>query len=457
MTAVACLRILLPENQKFTDPEMLGLLVNKIGGAFLDTRWKWPRRWGAIAPFAFGLADPRALEFDPSELQALSTELQHKLFGDQGAGEVCLVTLAGAQEDIMRFATADAALLHEMIKKGGAAVCGQLNTITTSKITDLVTLDSHPPFPDETPTLPARVAPGAVFPAEMPQIAARPVRAPMASVPAAQAPARPQIIAPEIAAFGAPEPETADRGFRGVYHTLRELFVGSILVARPDAKTPLWSVVDGPRDMPVGRTVEHDLACLEAAIEALAKPGGLLFVPINYSAVVHGSVRRLYETAIAKLPISQRNRLAATIYETPRDPSWSAMSQLKTFLGPRFAYIDLQVTDPGFAVDKLPEEGVVTSVTFVLPEGEEKSRFLAAKRFMGGLDAFRKRRVWPGLTNVRTRRELAACIALRAPFVTGRAVTSTLRAAPDATHRPAGLLPLRSEQLAHRTHELAPV
>ena len=36
-------------------------LVSKIASAYLETRWSWPRRHGLVAPFAFVLADPRAI------------------------------------------------------------------------------------------------------------------------------------------------------------------------------------------------------------------------------------------------------------------------------------------------------------------------------------------------------------------------------------------------------------
>jgi hypothetical protein len=413
MTAVACLRVLLPENDTVADPEALAALVAKLGGAYLETRWKWPKRWGAIAAFAFGLADPRANRLDPLELQALSTELHHKLFGDREEGEVCLVALEGRQEDIMRFAAADAALLREMIERGGAAIYGHLTAVTPTSITPLATLDTRPAYPDETPALPPEDDPDAL-------------------------------------------PPSVDHGFHGVFHTVREIFIGAVVSARADSRTPLWSVVDGLRDMPLHHHhTDHDLACLSVAAEAVARPGGVLFVPINFSALVHGAARRAYEPAIAALPATQRHRLAATVYDTPRDPSWTAMSQLKGFLGLRFAFVDLQVADPAFAVDKLPEDGGVTSVTFALPDGDEKLRLMAARRFMSDLAGFRRSRVWPGLTNIRTRRELAACASLKAPFVTGRAVTAALRAPPDASVRPVASLPLRGEQVSDRPRQVA--
>ncbi|MDB5430397.1 MAG: hypothetical protein JWP35_1513 [Caulobacter sp.] len=408
MTAIACLRVLLPEGGVSADPDTLAALVGKIGGAFLEGCWNWPRRWGAIAPFAFALADPRVDRLDPRELQALVTELHHKLFGDQGDGDVCLIVLESRQDDIMRFAAAEPGLLREMIEKGGAAVYGALTTVTPDEIKSLVTLDTRPPYPDGKPALPAGPPPDAM------------------------------------------SLETADRGFRGVYHTQREFFVGGVVAARADPRAPLWSVVDGLADMPLAHVTEHDFACLEAASRAAGSAGGVIFVPINYSALVHGAARRAYEPMIAQLPLDQRHRLAASVYDTPREPLWSAMSQIKGLLGPNFGLINLQVADPAFAVDSLPDDAGITSVTYALPQGDEKVRLLAARRFMEGVPAFRKHRVLPGLANIGTRRELTACLALKAPFVTGRAVSATLRALPGTDHVAVADLPLRRDAVRRR-------
>jgi hypothetical protein len=408
MTAAACLRVLVPES--VVGPEPIGALVAKFGGAFLETRWQWPRRWGVIAPFAFALADPRCDHLDPQELQALAAELQHKLFGDRGAGEVKLLTLEGSQDDVLRFAVADKALLEEMLAKGGGAIHGRLTGVTPTAVLPMETLDSRPPYPDDAPRLAGAAA------------------ADTASV----------FLPTDVF-------DGVNRGYRGVYNVRHEVFIGCIVAARPDTRTPLWSPVDGLRDLPSGRTADHDLACLETVRLAAANPGGMLVAPINYSMLVHGATRRAYEPAIAALPLASRPRLAAMIYETPRAPSWSAMKQLKPLLGTHFAFVDLLLSDPQFAIEELSEDSGVNSATLVLPEGDEKARLLAVKRFMGGLESFRKRRIWPCVTNVRTRRELAACVALNVPVLSGKAVTATLRRRPGGMRQPIARLPLRNE------------
>ena len=49
-----------------------------------------PRRFEAMTPYAYLLSDPRSVEPDKTTLQALSRELQLKLFGASGGGEKVL-------------------------------------------------------------------------------------------------------------------------------------------------------------------------------------------------------------------------------------------------------------------------------------------------------------------------------------------------------------------------------
>ena len=95
MSTVACLRISVGKDLSTADADALAGVVAKVTGAFLETTWLWPRRFGLVAPFAFVLADPRATRLDVRELQTLAANLQAKLFGTRGLGEVCLLTLEG--------------------------------------------------------------------------------------------------------------------------------------------------------------------------------------------------------------------------------------------------------------------------------------------------------------------------------------------------------------------------
>jgi hypothetical protein len=91
--AMACLRVSIltpPGGQKAED---LQALVAKVINAFLETRWEWPRQFEQMTPYSFVLTDPRAERMDTRGLKALAEELQLKLFGSDGEGEVSLVLM----------------------------------------------------------------------------------------------------------------------------------------------------------------------------------------------------------------------------------------------------------------------------------------------------------------------------------------------------------------------------
>jgi hypothetical protein len=79
MTAIACLRILVAG----TAEAGRNIPVSQVEAAadlYLKHRWKAPRRYGAVAPLAFVLADTKADSLDPVEMQTLAVELEAGLF-----------------------------------------------------------------------------------------------------------------------------------------------------------------------------------------------------------------------------------------------------------------------------------------------------------------------------------------------------------------------------------------
>jgi hypothetical protein len=165
---------------------------------------------------------------------------------------------------------------------------------------------------------------------------------------------------------------------------------------------------------------------LRGALSAVAKLDvGVMFFPLSFSTLVKPSARIELTPHLEALPRHRRGQLAAAVYDTPRAPSFSALSQLKRYIDPYFSRIDLRVTDPAFQIDDMPP-GVAASVTLVLPSASEAVRIAAIGRFMREAPAYRRKSVLQGVGDVRTRRELNACIDHGAPFLTGSAITDLL-------------------------------
>jgi len=387
MTALACIKIMVGDTLMFADLDTMAGLVAKVAGAYLETKWLWPRRHGLVAPFSFVLADPRATLLDARELQSLARDLQTKLFGQTSEGEVSLLMLEGDKAEVMRFAGMPPQQLKAMLDADdfGEAI-GRVCRITQDGVAALA-------------------PPGASVAGEPPLDALQDIQ---------------------------PEPAQSRIAYRGVFHAPRELFVGNIALWRDDA-TPKVFDFDMPAPAAHGREADHDIPILESARDILSRQeSGVLFFPICFSTLIKPTARDALLPHLKALPRAARTRMAAAIYDTPRAPSYSAMQMIQAHLSPYFARLDLRVADPAFRVEDLPAD-MVNSVTLILPEGSESVRLSAATRFLRDEPLYARKRIWQGVTELRTRREVNACIEHRAPFLSGPAITDLLEAPTPTT------------------------
>ncbi|ADG12400.1 hypothetical protein [Caulobacter segnis] len=403
MTAIACLKIFVGEDLRFGDADAMAALVAKVAGAYLESSWTWPRRYGLVAPYAFVLADPRATRLDARELQKMARDLQVKMFGDKGAGEVALLMFEGDQTDVMRFASAhDEALKALLSGEAGSDFAGRICKITPDVVTSV-----------QPPGGPLDGAPPA---AELAAIEPEP---PLDGIGAL---------------LDAPRRNT---GWWGIYYLAKERFVGSGVDWRLAWDEQAFGALEHA-DM-----VAHDLACLEAAQAQLRnRDPGYIFLPFSFSSLVKPSVREIYQGAVSRFPRALSSRLAASVYDVPREPSYGAIAQIRGFLNPNFSLLDLHVRDPGFRIDSL-SVGVVHSVTLVLEGDDERVRLAAITRFLKDAPVYRAKRVWQGVAMVNSLKELDLCRRLKAPFLSGPMVA-------PLTSKPTGEVAIAPERLPYR-------
>ena len=379
MSAVACLRVMVRTDQSELPDEVLAALVAKFTGAFLEVRWPWPRRFSEINPYAFLLTDPRATELDTAELGRLSDELHAHLFGRDEASEVTILLFEGPQESLSDFAGLSAeGIARAMTDPSAIPPGGRLSRIA----------------------------------ADGTRILTPPDQAAATAAPATgrAAPAPPLERAPNI------------EGVQGIYYAGREIFVADVISCTPaDARTH-FSLVDGDEHLPEEPEV-FDKDCVIAAMRLLVESPSQtpLYLPVSFSTLMRPSRRAAYAEMIAILPPSERRRLAAAVYDVPRAPTFQALTQLREALEGRFGAIDLRTSDPAFEIEQLTPQAV-TSVTLVLPTAEPERRLAVLRRFTARLTAYKRRRIWPGVTNIRTARELEAAREARIPFLTGPGV-----------------------------------
>jgi hypothetical protein len=401
--AIACLRVHIHGAVGRTSSPELNALVGKLINAFLESRWNWPRQFSQLSPYAFILSDPRTPELDKQALLALSRELQLKLFGVSGSGEVALLVFEGDEMEVHRFANLETGNLDKLMSGKGDEVFppfdGQLSKLTSKGVKVLPMRLDEPGWEGAQPV---------------------------------------SFVTPKFERNYEPL-------YRGFYFVPARRFFGNLCLCKPLGSDNLLDFLVGAQVLRGVPTEEFDEGCVESAAAALAQAnaGGQLYVPLNFSSLVRPAGRKAYAEFLVRLPAAHKAGLVAAIYETPRDPSFFAMNQACKFLGDFFGQISLLVSDPAFEVEKLAP-GLVSSVILILPDVDQPSRIAAIRNFMQQREIFKRRHILPGVWRVATRGELEACLSMRVPAISGGAIS-------DLTSGPMGCVPRELENLPMRS------
>jgi hypothetical protein len=403
--------------------------VEAAADLYLKHVWKAPRRYGAVAPLAFVLVDNRAESLDPVEMQTLAVELEAGLFPGREAGQVCLLTFEGDETAVLQFASLSQASLASLIAgRGYAGPPGHVQVITAEEIRAVPSAPSEAVVEETLQAALSQTAP--------PQAAAAPVAEPAAEAPVETAAApKPSAPKPPPTPEKPKAPPPPSTGWWGIYHPPSESFVGAAIGLRSDLQIP--------RPTEDAALLSRDLNCLNDAQAAFAKAGdaGMLFVPFSFWNLTTPASQEAYKRRLSRYPMAMQARLGATIYDTPREPSLGLLSQIRTFLAPHFAFIDLNITEPNFPVGTLPGD-LATSITLTLPEDEMRIRIEAIAKFASAQSAYRAKGVRQAVTGLRDARELEACRAAGLRFVSGPAITD-LMASPIGGAASGQALPLK--------------
>lgn len=412
MTAIACLRLLID------DDSFPAARAQEAADLYLKARWTAPRKYGSVAPLAFVLADNRAEQLDPVEMQALAAELEASLFPGRKSGQVCLMTFEGDESAVLKFASLTQAELTGLVAGDGYnGAAGRVQVITADAIR------SVPSTREE-----ARVAKAAAAAAEA-VVAPEPERAPKpaaaepepVAVPAekraAPAPA-PAPVAPKAKA--APTPPPAQTGWWGLYDLSVDAFAGSVIGMRAD--------LDRPPPEVDSALLTRDLACLNDAQAAFKTTSfGDFYLPFGFWNLTTPSSQEAYKRRLSRYPLDLQPRLGASVHGTPREASLGLVQQMRTFLKSSFAFLDLNVVDPTFPVHNLPHD-LIDSVTLTLPDTDERDRISAIVKFIERQGVYRAKEVAQCVAGLRTGNELEACRQGGISRVQGPAITAVLDA-----------------------------
>lgn len=370
MTAVSCLRVLVDANRTDLPAETLGPLVAKYATIFLEVRWVRPRTSDQLTHYCYLLSDPQSDELDTVELAHLATELQERLFGTGVEDAVKLVLFEGEPEAVRAFTAASAEeVALAMEDPGRLPKGGRLRRIAADGSLIDVPEDARPP----------------------------------------KGPIDDFNFGPSV------------DGAQGIYFPRGRAFVGDVISCTPSRAETWYSAVDGEEHLPVD-SESFDGGCVMTALRFLldfpvTTP---LYLPVSFSTLVRPTQRANYVELLGILPAETRPRLAATVYDVPRAPSFQSIRIIHDALRDHVASLDLRTQDPDFEIRQLAEK-TVTSVTLVLPNATPEVR-TAALRLASHAGEYRRRRIWPGVTNIRTRAERELAAGLGFPFLTGPGV-----------------------------------
>lgn len=393
MSCFACLRIELPTDRAAAHDPIHGPIrgsVQKVTEAYLETRWRWPRRFTPLTDLAFVLVDPRVTELEVAELRRLADELQHHLFGSGGSGEVSLLLFEGSTDSVIAFAK----LSHDEIAAllaapGKLPLGGRLLRIRPGEHTAVEHLGDSRPSPAAPPS------------------------------------ARQEHVV----------------GLLGAYLLSRQVFVADVLALATIGQAGYQCVVEDEYLTPQD-AFAFDEACFRGVGEVLAqKTGGLpLGVPVSFSHIARPDPARPFQELLALLPRAGRAELNASVYGLPRRLPQGAAS-LHALLDPYFCTINLITADPRFEVEQLTARSV-SSVVFCLRDHDATARHAAMRVFAGQHAAYRRRGVRQVLANVRTPAELAWAAELDLQIVSGPAVCGFLDQPVGGRAVPLARLPL---------------
>lgn len=396
MTAIACLRILFTADGDMRPGDMPKHKAQGVADAFLKAKWRAPRKCGAVAPLAFVLADHRATELDPTEVQGLAVELEKVLFPNRPIGQIALMTFEGDETAVLHFsALSQKELASLMAGEGYGGEPGRVHVVTADAVKPM------PVTREEAKVYAAEKAKAAA--AEAPPVTAKPT-SPPAPAPAPVAPLAKVV----------PTQKPADTGWWGIYDLSTGAFVGSTIAMRAD-------LTEAPPEDD-SKLLKRDLVALTDVQAALkTAPFGEIQASFGFWNLITPASQESYKARLSRYPLDARPRLTASIYGAPREASIGMLQQMRALLSGAFAAMDLRITDPTFPVQGLPPE-LLESVTLVLSGETEHDRLKQILKFVERKSAYTAKGVMQCVANVTSAVELEACKAAGVVRVQGAAI-----------------------------------
>lgn len=276
MTAAACMQILIGNGRIAPSSEILST-VAKVTNAFLEGRWSWPKRYLEINAVSFMLTDPAARALNSKEVQALSAELQMRLFGKGEHGDVELALFEGSADDARKFAqlnVEDLRLILNAENQESLGLHGRILRVKGDRIEVAKNMQDEGDLEIWDDALEALDAQNVKL----------------------------RII------------------FRGIYLTPKQQFVGSIASRWSSKDRELQSILNGPAYYP--RDHENfDRETIDALVAEYPDSNdvpAMIHLPVSYTNLTRRNARARYHEFFQPLLNWRRELLVAELYDAPR-------------------------------------------------------------------------------------------------------------------------------------------
>lgn len=175
-----------------------------------------------------------------------------------------------------------------------------------------------------------------------------------------------------------------------------------------------------------------------------AKSGaaGLIMCPVSYETMAQAMTRAAYLDRVANLSPHVRERLIATVFDTPRDPGHQIVHLIASSLIKQFRMVDWQCSEGGIEVDRF-RGAPIHSIT-LRPPTDPVMRRIEHQRFRTTARALRLNQIRAGMADILNENEIAAFRTAGVVYGSGEGVSPALDAPMTARWVDLEALPLEA-------------
>ena len=167
----------------------------------------------------------------------------------------------------------------------------------------------------------------------------------------------------------------------------------------------------------------------------------VLLVPISYRSLLSQHDRHEFMAVMADHPDWVRDQMFLSVFDTPDQPSTTAVQRFASEFSPKFRTMDWQTTRPDITLSTFLGSRL-HSMTFDL-HGTKSNREKRLRSFLDRTSELKSLKIRAAVTGVDTRKELQLCLDARIAYVSGNAVTAPLPGPAPAQKISLSDLPIR--------------